>query len=164
VVVSVTPPAGAAAYAVEEKPPRGWAVSNLSHEGSYDPDTGVIRWGVFYDGSTRALSYTLTPPPSVIAVGGFDGELSFDGQLVNVPSQSVTSAGSAPIRITRLDATAQGLSLEISGPAGQTAIIEESSDLVNWTNSQSIFLPDGKVNFATEAAGSNALFYRLRAQ
>jgi len=163
------PPGDSSGYAVEEKPPRGWAVSNISHEGVFDAATGTIRWGVFADTTARVLSYTVTPPATVTSVGVFSGQLSYDGQLVEVSAESgyansVTSDGVAQIRINGCTPTANGTTLNISGPAGQTAVIEGSTDFTDWTEVKSIFIPNGSVNCTDDGAASGRKFYRLRAQ
>jgi hypothetical protein len=159
--IAANPPSSATSYAVEEKPPRGWTVSNISHDGTFDPETGVIRWGVFFDATPRTLTYTLTAPAGVASLGSFNGEFSFDGNVLEVQSASITVASPKAIEITDIRVGSSGVTLNISGPAGQTAVIESSPDFVNWTEAQSIFIPDGEVGFSTEISGG-PLFYRLR--
>ena len=160
--VAANPPGTAASYAIEEKPPRGWTVANISHDGVFDSDTGVIRWGVFFDATPRTLTYMLTPPAGVSCLGDFSGEFSYDGRLVDILSASVVIEAPTPIQITGVAAGLDSVSLDITGPAGQTAVIESSSDFVNWTEVQSIFIPDGEIGFKTELTAPGALFYRLR--
>ncbi len=162
VQVIANPPSTAASYAIEEKPPRGWTVANISHDGVFDADTGVIRWGVFFDATPRTLSYTVTPPAGVGCLGDFNGEFSHDGSLLAIVSASVVVEAPTPIQITGVAAGLDSVALDITGPVGQTAVIESSSDFVNWTEVQSIFIPDGEVGFKTEPTASGALFYRLR--
>lgn len=167
--ITAAPVGGSSGYAVEEKPPRGWVVSNISHDGTFDGITGTIRWGVFADGTTRTLTYTVTPPPTVTAVGIFAGQLSFDGKVLEVTSEggapnSVTSSGSSQIRINDCTPTATGTTLNISGAAGQTAVIEGSSDFTDWTEVKSIFIPGGSVNCTDDTASGERRFYRVRVQ
>lgn len=166
VQITTTPASGTSSYAIEEKPPRGWTLSNISHDGTFDAGTGAIRWGVFIDGMPRTLTYSVTPPAGVASVGTFAGQFSFDGQQEQISFlNSVTINGTAPIQITNSRRTSAGMHLQILGPAGQTAVIEASADLVTWTQLQSIFIPDGATEFtdeSTSAAGHR--FYRLRAQ
>jgi hypothetical protein len=169
VQITVTPPGGASGYAIEEKPPYGWTVTNISNEGVFDAATGTIRWGVFADTTTRTLTYSVIPPATVASVGVFGGQLSYDGQLIEIGAaagldNSVTVNGTSPIRITAVSQTATGVSLNVSGPIGQTAVIETSSDFVNWTEVKSIFIPNGSVNCTDETAVGGNRFYRLRAQ
>jgi hypothetical protein len=169
VQITATPATGSSGYAVEEKPPRGWVVSNISNDGVFDAVTGTIRWGVFADTTTRVLSYTVTPPPTVTSVGVFAGQMSFDGQVVETSAlagmpNSVTSSGATEIRINNFTQTATGTALNISGPAGQTAVIESSTDFTDWTEVKSIFIPNGSVDCTDESASGGRRFYRLRVQ
>jgi hypothetical protein len=162
VQIQVSPAAGTSCYALEEKPPRGWLVSNISHGGVFDAASGTIRWGAFVDATARTVSYTVTPPIAVTAVGSFSGHLSYDGRLTEVGSETSVVVGS-PITITSSQQTSAGITLEITGPAGQTAVIERSTDFVEWTNISSIFIPQGTVEFTdTSAPPSGHSFYRLR--
>ena len=55
--------------------------------------------------------------------------------------------------------------LQILGSAGQTAAIEASADLVTWTELESIFIPDGAIEFTDESTSATGQrFYRLRVQ
>ncbi|HUS37097.1 MAG TPA: Ig-like domain-containing protein, partial [Verrucomicrobiae bacterium] len=108
--LKIAPPAGTAAYAVEEKVPAGWSVGNVSNEGTFDSASGVIRWGMFLDGTARTLSYTLTPPPVVSAIAKLDGRVSFDGAVQEVyGSSGVTSSGDTSLpTLTKCEADASG--------------------------------------------------------
>lgn len=163
--LKIAPPAATAAYAVEEKAPAGWSVSNVSHEGLFDSANGVIRWGMFLDATPRTLSYTLTPPPAVSAIAKLDGRVSFDGTIQEVYGPSgVTSTGdeSRPT-LTKCEADASGkVTLQLSGPAGQVGVLQSSSDLVQWQDVATVYLPDGTVQFQDDAQASAAKYYRLQ--
>lgn len=166
--ISATPASDSSGYAVEEQPPHGWTVSNISHEGVFDPARGVIRWGVFSDGAARTLSYTATPPPTVSSVGVFAGQLSYDGKLLLIGAggnfdNSVTINGTAPVTMSS-ELAPPGFKLNISGPSGQTGVIEASTDFTNWTEVKSIFIPNGSVEFTDESPAVGRRFYRLRVQ
>jgi hypothetical protein len=166
--INATPATGASGYAVEERPPYGWTISNISHEGVFDSATGVIRWGVFSDGLARTLSYSATPPPAVSSVGVFAGQLSYDGKLLLIGADSqfensVSIDGSAPVRMS-CQPTSTGLKLNITGPSGQTGVIEASTDFSDWTEVKSIFIPNGAVEFTDDSPATERRFYRLRVQ
>jgi len=77
--IVVTPSDSTLAYAIEDTPPEGWAVSDISHAGVYDAVNKKVKWGPFFDNNARTLTYTVTPngPPWI---GGFyGGTVSFDG-------------------------------------------------------------------------------------
>ncbi|HEX7859138.1 MAG TPA: Calx-beta domain-containing protein [Verrucomicrobiae bacterium] len=166
VQIAVSPAPGTSCYALEEKPPRGWAVGNISHSGTYDATTGTIRWGAFMDATPRTLTYAVIPPAGVTTLGTFLGELSCDGLNIEVGyANSGVAEGPGSIEITAVAQSSAGLTLDITGPAGQTALVESTTDFKTWTTLRSIFLPDGGVEFTdTTATDGNPRFYRLRVQ
>ena len=62
VSIAVEPDPSSEVYAVEDKPPSGWAVSDISHGGLFDGMTEKVKWGFFFDNDPRTLTYTVTPP------------------------------------------------------------------------------------------------------
>ena len=73
------PPASTAVYALEDQPPPGWAIINISDSGVFDAFTGKVKFGPFFDSDPRTLSYEALPPPGFIGVGRFAGVASADG-------------------------------------------------------------------------------------
>jgi hypothetical protein len=71
-------------YVVEDSPPTGWAVKNISHNGLWDNSSKKVKWGPFYDKKTRSLSYEATPPWGESGTKTFFGEVSFDGINVQI--------------------------------------------------------------------------------
>jgi hypothetical protein len=164
--LSVAPPANGASFAVEERPPRGWLISQISDDGTFDPAAGVIRWGVFFDSNARTLDYKVTLPAGITSIGDFNGEFSFDGRIVPVLStNSLVVRGDLPMRIIDAKEGTNGVTLSISGPGGQPAVIETCPDLQTWSDVQSIFIPNGEIQIMVELPPSaNRQFFRLRAQ
>ena len=80
-VVSITlsPPPGALAAAVEDDPPRGWVVSGISDGGVYDPMNHAVNFGPFFDNLSRTVTYHVTPPLPLPNPGVFEGTVWFDG-------------------------------------------------------------------------------------
>jgi hypothetical protein len=78
VLLQVAPGTNAAVYAVEDKPPAGWAVSGITGGGIYDSKRGKVKWGPFFDTTPRTLSYTVAVPPSTTGVARFSGTAAFD--------------------------------------------------------------------------------------
>lgn len=79
-VVLVSRPAeGTQAHAVEDQPPAGWRVGGISHEGVFDPATGRVKFGPYFDAAARELRYRLEPPADADARGLFTGMASADG-------------------------------------------------------------------------------------
>ena len=73
------PPTSARAYAVEDRPPEGWQVSNVNHEGLFDPVTRKVKFGPYTDGLPRTLMYDLHPPTLATGRREFVGNGSLDG-------------------------------------------------------------------------------------
>lgn len=78
-----TPPADTSVYAVEDQPPAGWLVTNVTHDGVFDAATGRVKFGPFYDAEPRTVVYQAFPPPGAHGVFTFTGSASADG--VNTP-------------------------------------------------------------------------------
>lgn len=91
VTLSYTSSLAAGAGAIEEVPPAGWTISNISDGGVYDPLARMIRWGVFSGTSNRSVSYTLTPPASASGPVRFDGRVSVDGNEVDFTEATLQS-------------------------------------------------------------------------
>ncbi|HKS35866.1 MAG TPA: Ig-like domain-containing protein, partial [Verrucomicrobiae bacterium] len=79
VELRANPPAGTHAYAVEDRPPNGWQVTGVSHQGAFDSITGKVKFGPFTDASVRTLTYRLTPPANASGHHGFTGNSSLNG-------------------------------------------------------------------------------------
>ncbi len=153
--ISVLPPSGGTAYAVEETVPNGCTVSNVNEGGVFDPASNTIRWGVFFDVKPRELSYSVASADP-IDLRQFRGIVSSDGGTLIV-------VGPARPQV-QLAGQAEGhVRLTLAGDAGQTYVLESSPDLVNWSPIQALFLPDGQLDYTDEGSNPGGqLFYRLR--
>jgi len=96
VSIAVTPDASTQNYAVEDAPPSGWTVSNISIGGSFDDVNKKVKWGPFFDNSARTLSYTATPPVGSSGDGSFDGVASFDGSNAPITGARVITKCCSP--------------------------------------------------------------------
>jgi hypothetical protein len=166
VQLTVRPPAGSTSFAIEENVPAGWRVTNISDGGIFLPDRGQIRWGIFLDNQPRDLRFTLTAPDGVTSVGNLSGEISFDGLIQEIAGAECLIAHSAETEVrlatTRDDAGA--VNIELTTAPGQTGVVEVSTDLVQWSELQSVYAPDGLVSVIDAAAADAQLrFYRFRA-
>lgn len=81
VTVQVTIPPGTRAYVVEESPPAGWSVGTISDNGAFDSTNRKVKFGPFFDGLSRTLSYELTPPAGSSGVRFFSGTTLADDTL-----------------------------------------------------------------------------------
>jgi hypothetical protein len=79
VTLEATPPAGTKAYAVEDIPPLDWNVSDISHEGAFDPWNRKVKFGPFTDDQSRTLTYKTTPPNDADGPKKFEGFVSLAG-------------------------------------------------------------------------------------
>lgn len=98
VTLLVQPITGVNAYAVEETVPPGWAVTNITQGGRFDPAAGKIRWGLWADGLVRSLSYQAIPPAGGIGLGQFAGIASFDGVDVIVGGTRTVGGSDTVVR------------------------------------------------------------------
>ncbi len=79
VMLYAHPQPGVRAFAVEDHPPTGWIVSAISDGGMFDPATGKVKFGPFFDGIWRTLSYEVSPVPGATNAQCFTGSGSADG-------------------------------------------------------------------------------------
>jgi LmbE family N-acetylglucosaminyl deacetylase len=79
VYVSIITPPGATAIALEDQPPEGWTVSDISNDGVWDEVQHKVKWGPFFGPFPSAVSYTVTPPPDEEGPRCFAGRISIDG-------------------------------------------------------------------------------------
>jgi len=82
VLITVDAPPGATVAAMEDAPPPGWVVSiiSISDSGSFDAQTGKVKWGLFFAPSIPSiLSYNVAPPANAPAPACFVGTVSFGG-------------------------------------------------------------------------------------
>ena len=90
-----TPPAGTRAWGVEDQPPRGWAVTEISHQGVFDPVTGKVKFGHFTEIlNSQTLSYRVTPPANAAGDYEFSGTASADGRSFAITGDRIIRGGS----------------------------------------------------------------------
>jgi hypothetical protein len=89
ITLNATPAAGTGVFAVEDAPPAGWVVSNITGGGAFDAVAGKVKWGPFFDNTQRNLAYTATPPGGATGSVTFVGTGSFDGSDTPVVGQRV---------------------------------------------------------------------------
>ena len=92
VTIAVTPFSPTTNWAVEEKAPPGWTVSDISDSGVWDSSTGKVKWGPFISDEGKTLSCTVTPPSSATGYKLFTGEGGFDGAVGEISGDEVTAA------------------------------------------------------------------------
>jgi hypothetical protein len=90
------PPSTTSAYAVEDVPPTGWKVSDISNDGAFDATTGKVKFGPFTDHEGRVLTYSLTPPSDATGRVEFHGLSSINGNSSPIGGDRIM-APAAPI-------------------------------------------------------------------
>ena len=91
VTLDASPVAGTMNYLIEDTPPSGWAVSNVSHSGAFDAATGKVKFGPFFDSTARILTYDLTPPATETGDKTFAGKAFADTSILDIAEQAVLS-------------------------------------------------------------------------
>lgn len=154
VTLKVAPSSNTLAYAIEDRPPEGWAVTNISDDGVVCPVTHKIRWGLFQDNAARIISYQVVPRPNwaAAAIARFSGVASFNGINVPITGQRTTrySAGTnSPLPVLsamRLLSDGDRL-ITFRGEPGVFYVIEASTDLIEWKPLDELLNNDGVLQY-----------------
>ena len=97
VAIVVQPDVATEVYAVEDTPPTGWMVSDISDGGVFDSDTGKVKWGLFLDNLARTLTYAVTPPADETGLKCFGpGVVSCDGVEQAIDGDACINPSSIP--------------------------------------------------------------------
>lgn len=81
------------AYIIEEQLPKGISVTELSHGGAYDVNSGLLRWGPFTDNQNRTLSYRISERTGQFILSGRG---SVDGRSVPVSGDELATLAGIP--------------------------------------------------------------------
>lgn len=167
VKIAIQPADGVSAYSVEERVPRDWPVSNVSHDGHYDSQTGTIRWGLFLDDEARVLTYEITLPVGQLRGGSLQGAVSFDGIEVPIRGGGETEALSvhdfAPGRVRNLIHRGESdVEISFAGDIGRRYTVQVSSDLVRWTDLDTVLNESGDILVIDRDASSPVRYYRTK--
>ena len=133
VVSNTTHPASTVLlYAVEDRVPEGWQVDLVNEAGSFDPGTGKVKWGPYFDRVSRTLTYRLIPPDGFLGEAAFGGEGIFNGVGSPILGQhmlSVLPPGGRQL-ITGLDVEEDRPAvLRALGEPGKSFLVQVCSDL-----------------------------------
>jgi len=77
--IVITVPNTTSAIAVEDRPPGGWAVSNISDGGHFDATNHKVKWGPLFAPFPAELSYDVIPVANTTGTACFAGAISVDG-------------------------------------------------------------------------------------
>lgn len=155
VSIRVLTPNDTYVYAVEDQPPAGWAVSQISDGGTFG--NGKVQW-TFFDGAIRDLTYLLTPPPAATGIQTFAGNVNFNGtdirpitgtrscqnETVGLAAGIVNLGGNAYARLTLTGRSGASYNLlvadalESPNPWSTLKTFTLSGTTTNWVDSQSV--------------------------
>ena len=79
VSIIIDPPEGVMVIGLEDTPPAGWTVSNISNGGYWDTVHEKVKWGPFFEPFPDTVGYDVTPPAEAAGEHCFGGTISFDG-------------------------------------------------------------------------------------
>lgn len=163
VSIAVTPGAGVKAYALEETPPIGFSVTNVTGAGVFCRETRKIRWGLFSDLEPRTLSYQLVALTNSPSIARFNGVVSCNGINQPVTGQRETRRATH-LTAAKLDGV-KTLSdgnrlLTFSGEPGIDYVLEASSDLLDWQPIAELLNSDGNLQFIDPSTNEVIKFYR----
>ncbi len=77
--IALTPPAGTMVLALEDAPPAGWVVVDISHNGTFDAVNGKVKWGPFFPPFPHQVGYAVIPSNDAVGPHCFSGAVSVDG-------------------------------------------------------------------------------------
>lgn len=79
VSIAIDLPPVLTAAGLEDAPPTGWVVSNISDSGTWDVQAEKVKWGPFFDPSIpTVVTYQVAPPVDARRQKCFAGIVTFD--------------------------------------------------------------------------------------
>jgi hypothetical protein len=79
VTIVLNPPDGTSSIGVEDVPPAGWEVLEISDGGSFDEINRKVKWGPFFPPYPKHVHYQAMPTNAGLPLACFDGTISLDG-------------------------------------------------------------------------------------
>jgi len=86
--IQLNPPNSTAAIALEDSPPAGWTVGNITDGGSYDTVHHKVKWAFLSPPFPAQVSYSATPSNDTAGPKCFTGTISIDGANQIICGQS----------------------------------------------------------------------------
>jgi concanavalin A-like lectin/glucanase superfamily protein/immunoglobulin I-set domain protein len=169
VAIGVTPPAGTTFYTVQDQPPAGWAVANISSGGTLS--AGKVRW-IVGSGQSMNLTYVITPPASAVGTNHFAGAAIFNA-TINMPITGVRDIynEAVTLSISAVDLFGDGVlypNLTVFGKAGASYYILVADGLEQqspWRTNATVTLSGSSMNWLdVEPMNNNPRrFYKTQA-
>jgi hypothetical protein len=161
VSIITEPAAGTVAQAIQEQLPAAWKLLSASEGGEFDAANGILKWGPFYDGASRVLSYQVLPPATSSGKVEFAGAGSSNGSSAPTVGASAISEG---CRLEWASDSEPGkVAMVLSGRIGARFQVEASRDLRVWTVLTVLTNSAGRVEFSDpDGMNQTQCFYRAR--
>ncbi|PYJ87132.1 MAG: hypothetical protein DME22_02745 [Verrucomicrobia bacterium] len=169
VTISVWPPTNTSFYTIQDQPPTGWPVTQISNNGTNSG--GKVKWVVFNDPAPRVLSYVITPPAGAVGTNLFAGTATFNGAT----TLTITGVRDIYNEIVRLSISAMDLfgdgvlyaNLTVFGKAGASYHILVTDGLEQpspWRTNDTVTLSGSSANWFDQEPMTNARrFYKAQA-
>jgi outer membrane protein assembly factor BamB len=150
--------------AVEENLPDGIVVLAVDQGGALDTVQRKLKWGPFFDGQPRKLTYRVTLAPQPPLVIQFSGAGAFDTSVRAIGGDR-RCALDVPANYSQLSVNAalpEGFSLWIEPGGAEVLRLEASTNLVNWVQLEEWKPAITVTNWIDSASTSfDQRFYRL---
>ncbi|UCE61005.1 MAG: hypothetical protein JSU63_04485 [Phycisphaerales bacterium] len=78
VVIAIDTPPATGMAGLDEAPPTGWSVSNISDGGTWDSQTEEVKWLFFDPSIPPQVTYDVMPPIDASGEHCFTGTITFD--------------------------------------------------------------------------------------
>lgn len=135
----VNPSASTRVYAVEDRIPAGWEVKSVSHGGTFDAQTRLVKWGPYFSADPVVLTCEVESPrvpvsseAVFVGVGSFDGlNLTIAGQrrmsritsevIRSLPPEALMNGTFSVTNSVRPDPTVKVYAIEDELPIGAQA-------------------------------------------
>lgn len=165
VAIVVYPDEEIVAYSVEDKPPTGWTVSEISDGGRYDNVTKSVKWGLFPDDQVRMVTYMVLPPANATGDKTFVGSATFEGARTTIEGQRTTSLAPppTPLKIENIAVDGDTVFITLTGTISTNYRLEVSSDFTHWDELPSFTLETSPMTVNdTGASTTGQRYYRIR--
>jgi len=169
VSISAWPPANTTFYTVQDQPPTGWPVTQISNGGTTNSG-GLVRW-LLNDGAFHTLTYQITPPAGAVGTNHFAGTARFNG-TTTLPITGVRDIFNevARLSLSSLDLFGDGVlyaNLTVFGKTGASYHILVADGLEQpspWRTNWTVTLSGSSTNWIDPEAMTNARrFYEAQA-
>ena len=165
VTLNIVPKSGVNVGTVEENPPAGWTISDVSDDGVFDNAGGRIRWESFWMtrrehlliGSRRLLTADTTTPYSKASLHSTASDVPLHSDVKADPSE-----GHAFGKLKNIHRHASGeCDVSFSVAAGHQYKMQVSTDLRDWVDLGLLVNETGEIQMLdTDAADSSIRYYR----